>query len=67
MVDYTYDHASRRATMTVVGQTQIIYTEDNANRLTNIQQGTSTVIIGFDDAYRRTSVTHPDPNNIMYG
>jgi YD repeat-containing protein len=42
-VNYTYDNASRRATMTVVGQTQVIYTYDNANRLTQVQQGMSTV------------------------
>ena len=58
-VNYTYDNASRRATMTVVGQTQVVYTYDNANRLTNIQQGTSTIVIGYDDADRRTSVTYP--------
>ncbi|MGE0642539.1 MAG: RHS repeat-associated core domain-containing protein [Nitrospira sp.] len=66
-VNYTYDNASRRATMTVVGQTQIIYTFDNANRLTNIQQGTSNIVIGYDDADRRTSVTYPNTNSITYG
>jgi YD repeat-containing protein len=55
-VNYTYDNASRRATMTVVGQTQVVYTYDNANRLTTITQGTSTVTIGYDDADRRTRV-----------
>ncbi|NGZ12119.1 MAG: RHS repeat protein, partial [Nitrospira sp. LK70] len=65
-VNYTYDNASRRATMTVVGQTQVVYTYDNANRLTQIQQGTSTVTIGYDDADRRTSVTYPNTNSIMY-
>jgi len=57
--------------MTVAGQTQIVYTFDNANRLTNIQQGTSNIIIGYDDADRRTSVTYPNPslntNSITYG
>jgi RHS repeat-associated protein len=66
-VNYTYDNASRRATMTVVGQTQVVYTYDNANRLTQIQQGTSTVTIGYDDADRRTSVTYPNTNSITYG
>ncbi|MDI3465366.1 MAG: Rhs family protein [Nitrospira sp.] len=66
-VNYTYDNASRRATMTVVGQTQVVYTYDNANRLTQIQQGTSTVTIGYDDADRRTSVTYPNTNSIIYG
>jgi RHS repeat-associated protein len=66
-VNYTYDNASRRATMTVVGQTQVVYTYDNANRLTTITQGTSTVTIGYDDADRRTSVTYPNTNSITYG
>jgi RHS repeat-associated protein len=65
-VNYTYDNASRRATMTVVGQTQVVYTYDNANRLTNIQQGTSTVTIAYDDADRRTSVTYPNTNKVEY-
>ncbi len=65
-IDYTYDNASRRATMTVVGQSQVTYTYDNANRLTTITQGTDTVTIGYDDADRRTSVTYPNMNNITY-
>ena len=65
-VNYTYDNASRRATMTVVGQTQVVYTYDNANRLTQVQQGTSTVTIGYDDADRRTSVTYPNTNKVEY-
>ncbi|OQW36992.1 MAG: hypothetical protein A4E19_14760 [Nitrospira sp. SG-bin1] len=66
-VNYTYDNASRRATMTVVGQPQVVYTYDNANRLTNIQQGTSNIVIGYDDADRRTSVTYPNTNSVTYG
>jgi len=65
-VNYTYDNASRHATMTVVGQPQVVYTYDNANRLTNIQQGTSNIVIGYDDADRRTSVTYPNTNSITY-
>jgi RHS repeat-associated protein len=65
-VNYTYDNASRRATMTVVGQPQVTYTYDNANRLTTIQQGTSTVTIAYDDADRRTSVTYPNTNKVEY-
>ena len=63
-VNYTYDNASRRATMTIVGQPQVTYTYDNANRLTAITQNTSTVTIGYDDADRRTSVTYPNTNSI---
>ena len=65
-VNYTYDNASRRATMTVVGQPQVTYTYDNANRLTAITQGTDTVTIAYDDADRRTSVTYPNTNSITY-
>jgi len=52
---------------TVVGQPQVVYTYDNANRLTQVQQGTNTVTIGYDDADRRTSVTYPNTNSITYG
>lgn len=65
-VNYTYDNASCRATMTMVGQPQMTYTYDNANRLTQIQQSTSTVIIGYDDADRRTRATYPNTNSITY-
>ena len=65
-VNYTYDNASRRATMTVVGQTQVTFTFDNANRLTQVQQGTSTVTIGYDNADRRTSLTLPNTNSVTY-
>ena len=52
--------------MIVVGQTQVVYTYDNANRLTTIMQGTSTVTIAYDDADRRTSVTYPNTNKVEY-
>jgi RHS repeat-associated protein len=65
-VNYTYDKASRRATMTVVGQPQVVYTYDNANRLTTIVQGTSTVTLAYDNADRRTSVTYPNTNKVEY-
>jgi RHS repeat-associated protein len=65
-MNYTYDNASRRATMTVVGQPQVVYTYDNANRLTTITQGTSTGTIAYDDADRRTSVTYPNTNSMAY-
>ena len=65
-VNYTYDNASRRATMTVVGQPQITYTYDNADRLTQVQQGTNTTTIAYDIAGRRTSLTLPNTNSIVY-
>jgi len=52
--------------MTVVGQTQVVYTYDNANRLTQVQQGTSTVTMAYDDADRRTSLMLPNTNSVTY-
>ena len=65
-VNYVYDNASRRTSMTVAGQTAVTYTYDNANRLTQVQQGTSTVTLAYDDADRRTSLTLPNTNSIVY-
>ena len=65
-IDYTYDDASRRTSMTVAGQMGVTYTYDNANRLTAVTQGAATVTIGYDDADRRTSVTYPNGNKIEY-
>ena len=65
-IDYTYDTASRRTSLTVAGQTAVTYTYDNANRLTTVTQGTPTVTIGYDDADRRTSLTLPNGNSVTY-
>jgi YD repeat-containing protein len=65
-IDYTYDTASRRTSMTVAGQTAVNYTYDNANRLTTITQGTPTVTIAYDDADRRTTLSLPNTNSIVY-
>jgi len=65
-IDYTYDTASRRTSMTVAGQTAITYTYDNANRLTQVQRGGDTVTLAYDDADRRTSLTYPNGNKIEY-
>ncbi len=35
--------------MTVAAQSTVNYTYDNANRLTQITQGTATVTIGYDN------------------
>ena len=52
--------------MTVAGQPTINYTYDNANRLTQITQGTSTVTFTYDNANRRTSVTLPNGILVEY-
>jgi YD repeat-containing protein len=59
-VDYTYDDAGRRATMTVAGQTAVSYTYDNADRLTGITQGSASIAVSYDAANRRTSLTLPN-------
>ncbi|OQW62895.1 MAG: hypothetical protein BVN28_04890 [Nitrospira sp. ST-bin4] len=65
-IDYAYDNASRRTSLTVAGQTAVTYTYDNANRLTQIAQGSATVTLAYDDADRRTSLTYPNGNKIEY-
>ena len=52
--------------MTVPGQALITYTYDNANRLIQITQGTSTVSFGYDTANRRTSLTLPNAIVVEY-
>jgi YD repeat-containing protein len=59
-VDYTYDDAGRRSSMTVAGQTAVSYAYDNADRLTGITQGSASVAFAYDAANRRTSLTLPN-------
>ena len=66
IVSYTYDTASRRATMQVAGQSQVGYTFDNANRLTQIAQGTSTVGFSYDNANRRSTLTLPNGATLTF-
>ena len=65
-VNYVYDNASRRTSMTVVGQTAVTYTYDNADRLTTVKQGTPTVTLAYDNADRRTKLTLPNTNSVTY-
>ena len=53
--------------MTVPNQALISYAYDNANRLTQITQGTSIVQFGYDNANRRTSLTLPNGIVVEYG
>jgi len=52
--------------MTVSGQPSVVYTYDNANRLTQIAQGSSIVGFGYDTANRRTSLTLPNGVLVEY-
>src|SRR5205807_5052596 len=49
------------------GQTAVIYTFDNANRLTQISQGSTNVSFGYDNDSRRTSLTLPNNVILNYG
>jgi RHS repeat-associated protein len=66
-VTYTYDNASRRATMTLTGQPVVTYGYDNANRLTSIVQGTTTVSRSIDSDGRLGTVTLPNGIVQTYG
>src|SRR5205814_4679818 len=66
-VDYTYDAAGRRATMTVTGQAMVGYTYDNADRLTAVTQDSSTVAITYDNVNRRSTLTFPNGIVATYG
>ena len=46
--------------MQVAGQTQVMYTYDNGDRLTAMSHGPASVAIGYDDTDRRTSLTLPN-------
>ena len=52
--------------MTVAGQPQVTYTYDNANRLTQIAQGTSTVGFSYDTINRRSTLTLSNGVNMAY-
>jgi RHS repeat-associated protein len=66
-VSYGYDAASRRTSMTVLGQPTLTYTYDFADRLTQLTQAGATVTVGYDDANRRTSLTLPNGVQATYG
>ena len=52
--------------MTVAGQPVVNYTFDNANRLAQITQGTSTVSFAYDSDGRRASLTLPNGVTVIY-
>jgi RHS repeat-associated protein len=70
----TYDHdvAGRRTSMTVPCSTgspacaPLSYTYDNANRLTQLAQGASTIHLGYDDINRRSTLALSNGVNVQY-
>ena len=65
--NYQYDSASRRSTIQVVGQSQVSYNFDNANRLNGITQGSQSVGLNYDNANRRTCLSLPSGVTESYG
>jgi RHS repeat-associated protein len=59
-ISYTYDDGDRRASMTVAGQSSVVYSYDDADRLTGLTRGTQVISVTFDDANRRTTLTLPN-------
>jgi RHS repeat-associated protein len=59
-ISFAYDNAGRRASLTVPGQSVVNYTFNNANRMTQIAQGTATVGFTYDNANRRATLTLPN-------
>ena len=66
-VSYTYDAVDRRATMTVAGQPDVLYTYNDADRLTGLTRDTLSVALAYDEANRRTSLTLPNGTVTEYG
>jgi len=59
-VSYGFDPALRRVSMLVGGQSPVNYIYDNADRVAQIIQGTTTVSISNDADDRRASLTLPN-------
>src|SRR5262249_16776242 len=66
-IDYTYDNAGRRQTMTVLGQPSVVYNWDDADRLQSVTQGSAAVLLSYDNASRRTGLTFPNGILATYG
>jgi YD repeat-containing protein len=64
---YTYDTASSRATMSDLGQPTINYSYDSACCLMTISQGSTMVMLGYDDANRHISLTLRNGVQVIYG
>jgi YD repeat-containing protein len=67
-IDYGYYANGLRQTMTVAGQHAVNYSYDNASRLTQIAQGTTTVgFTTYDESNRLTKLTLPSGIVATYG
>jgi RHS repeat-associated protein len=71
-VSYSYDNNSRLISTTVSGQPSSCYSYDNASRLIAVGQGTcptstSLVVLTYDNANRRNTLTVPNGIVLSYG
>jgi RHS repeat-associated protein len=67
VVQFTYDAASNRKTMTDPESGPYVYTYDALNRLTNLQDfQQQNYGFGYDDLSRRTSLTRPNAITTNY-
>jgi RHS repeat-associated protein len=66
-VAYTYNPAGSRETLSIGGSSWLGYVYDDADRLTRIDRGPHAFEFGYDDGYRRTSLTHPNGVTTTYG
>jgi RHS repeat-associated protein len=66
-VNYAFDNAGRRTSMTASNQSAVSYTYDADNRPTVIAQGTAQVSVAYDKASRRTTLTLPNQVTTTYG
>jgi YD repeat-containing protein len=53
--------------MTVAGQPAVAYTYDDADRLTQVSQGSTTVGLTYDEAGRRSRLTLPNGITVDHG
>jgi RHS repeat-associated protein len=59
-VQYTYDNAGRRRSMTVIGEPTVTYSHDANSRLHQVTKGTQVITLDHDAANRRTRLTLPN-------
>jgi RHS repeat-associated protein len=65
-VQYGYDAASNRVSMTDPQSGQTTYVYDTLNRLSSLSYGSQTFGFGYDMLSRRTSLTRPNGVNTSY-
>jgi RHS repeat-associated protein len=58
-LSYGYDAASRRTSTIVTGQPAVTYGYNDADQLTSVTRGSTTVSLGYDGAGRLSTLTFP--------